>query len=78
MTANLKERISQVLAEHVGPALDMDGTAFEVLEVADGVVRLRLGGACGCCPNSIMAVVQGIEQELRKHVPEVEYLEAVP
>ena len=75
---NLKERVVQALQEKVGPALDMDGTAFEVLDVADGVVRVRLGGACGCCPSSIMAVVMGIEQELRQHVPEVEYLEAVP
>jgi Fe-S cluster biogenesis protein NfuA len=76
--SDLKERVTQALKEQVGPALDMDGTAFEVLEAADGVVRLRLGGACSCCPSSIMAVVMGIEQELRKHVPEVEYLEAVP
>jgi len=75
---DLKERVAQALRERVGPALDMDGTAFEVLEAADGVVRLRLGGASSCCPSSIMAVVMGIEQELRKHVPEVEYLEAVP
>lgn len=75
---DLKERVAQVLKDQVGPALDMDGTAFEVLDVADGVVRLRLGGACSCCPSSIMAVVMGIEQELRKHIPGVEYLEAVP
>jgi Fe-S cluster biogenesis protein NfuA len=33
---------------------------------------------CSNCPSSIMAAVMGIEQELRRHVPEVEYLEAVP
>jgi Fe-S cluster biogenesis protein NfuA len=31
-----------------------------------------------CCPSSVMTVIMGIEQELRKHVPEVAYLEAVP
>lgn len=76
--ADLKAIVARVLAEEVGPALDMDGTALEVLDVADGVVRLRLNGVCGSCPSSIMAVVTGIEQELRKRVPEVEYLEAVP
>lgn len=74
----LKERITQVLAREVGPALEMDGTAIEVLDVTDGVVRVRLGGVCGNCPSSIMAAIMGIEQELRRHVPEVEYLEAVP
>jgi Fe-S cluster biogenesis protein NfuA len=78
MSDALKERVAQVLRDEIGPALEMDGTAFEVLEVADGVVRLRLGGGGACCPSSIMAVVMGIEQELRKRVPEVESLEAVP
>jgi Fe-S cluster biogenesis protein NfuA len=76
--ATLKDRVSQVLIEHVGPALEMDGTAMEVLDVTDGVARVRLTGVCGSCPSSVMTVILGIEQELRKHVPEVEYLEAVP
>jgi Fe-S cluster biogenesis protein NfuA len=78
MSATLKERVADCLAREVGPALDMDGTQLEVLDVADGIARIRLGGACGGCPSSIMAVVMGIEQELRKHVPEVEGIEAVP
>ena len=76
--SDLKERVVRVLAEEVGPALEMDGTALEVLDVTDGIVRLRLGGVCGNCPSSIMAAVMGIEQELRQRVPEVEYLEVVP
>jgi Fe-S cluster biogenesis protein NfuA len=75
---DLKSRVAQALAEHIAPALHMDGTQLEVLDVTDGVARIRLGGACGCCPSSIMAVVMGIEQELRRLVPEVECLEAVP
>jgi Fe-S cluster biogenesis protein NfuA len=74
----LKARVIRVLAEEVGPALQMDGTAIEVLDVAHGVVQVRLGGVCGSCPSSILAAVNGIEQELRRHIPEVEYLEAVP
>lgn len=77
-TEPLKERISRLLVEEIGPALAMDGTAIEVLDVTDGVVRLRLTGVCGSCPSSIMAAVMGIEQELRRRLPEVEYLEAVP
>ena len=77
-TEILKSRVTAALAQHVGPALEMDGTLLEVLDVTDGVARIRLGGVCGNCPSSIMLVVNGIEEELRKHVPEVAYIEAVP
>jgi Fe-S cluster biogenesis protein NfuA len=74
----MKERVADVLVREVGPALAMDGAAIEVLDVTDGVVRVRLNGVCGGCPSSIMAAIMGIEQELRQRLPEVEYLEAVP
>ena len=77
-SATLKDRVSRVLIEHVGPALTLDGTAMEVLDVSDGVAQVRLTGVCGSCPSTLMTVIMGIEQELRKHVPEIEYLEAVP
>ena len=76
--ALLKARVQAALVEHVAPALAMDGTQVEVLDVEDGVARLRLGGVCGNCPSSIMAALMGIEAELRKHVPEIDYVEAVP
>ncbi|MFO0865409.1 MAG: NifU family protein [Gemmataceae bacterium] len=75
---DLKQRVTDALTREVGPALDMDGTQLEVLDVADGIATIRLGGVCGNCPSSIMAAVMGIEKELRKHVPEIEYIEAVP
>jgi Fe-S cluster biogenesis protein NfuA len=78
INADLKERITRALIEEIGPALAMDGTAIEVLEVTDGIARIRLGGACGGCASSIMTAINGIEQELRRLVPEVEGLEAVP
>jgi Fe-S cluster biogenesis protein NfuA len=77
-TGDLAERVRKVLAEEVGPTLDMDGTAIEVLDVTEGVARVRLAGVCSGCPSTLMAVIMGIEQELRRRVPEVEYLEAVP
>jgi Fe-S cluster biogenesis protein NfuA len=76
--AGLLEKITQVLTEEVGPALAMDGSAIEVLDLDGGVARIRLGGVCSGCPSTVMTILMGIEQELRKHVPEVEYLEAVP
>lgn len=77
-TDELKVRVARVLAEEVGPALQMDGAAIEVLDVADGVARVRLNGVCSGCPSTIMTVLMGIEQELRRRLPEIEYLEAVP
>jgi len=75
---DLKSRVERVLAQQIGPALQIDGTAIEVLEVRDGIARVRLNGVCSSCPSTLMMVINGIEQELRSHLPEVEYLEALP
>jgi Fe-S cluster biogenesis protein NfuA len=75
---NLKQRIQHVLSEEVAPLLEMDGAGIEVVGVQDGVVQVRLVGACGSCPGSVHAILMGLEDELRRRVPEVEYLEAVP
>lgn len=72
------ERIKKALADDVGPALDMDGTQIEVVGYDRGVAQLRLAEVCSSCPSSIMTVIMGIEAELRKRIPEVDYLEAVP
>jgi len=76
--SDLRERVVRVLAEEVAPALQMDGTALEVLSVEDGVVQVRLVGACAGCPASVHALLMEVEGELRRRLPEVEYLEAVP
>lgn len=73
---DLKERIETLLRTEVGPSLDLDGSAIEVLEVTDGIAVMRLGAVCASCPATLHVVVQGIEQELKKHVPELEYIEA--
>lgn len=75
---DLKSRVEQALRAEVAPALELDGTAIEVLDVTDGVARLRLNGACSGCPATIWTLINGIEQELRQRIPEIEYLEAVP
>ena len=75
---DLKTRVARVVADEVLPLLRMDGAGVEVLDVSDGVVRVRLHGTCTGCPATIHAVLMGVEDELRKRVPEVEYLEAVP
>jgi Fe-S cluster biogenesis protein NfuA len=75
--ADLRSRVERVVRDEVAPLLQMDGATIEIVSVEDGVVQVRLGGACGCCPGSVYAVVMGIEEELRRRVPEVEYLEVV-
>ena len=76
--SDLKQRVARVVAEQVAPALQMDGAGIEIVDVDGGVVRVRLHGACGSCPSSVYATIMGIEEELRRRVPEVEHLEAVP
>lgn len=78
MSESLRERVERALKAEVAPALELDGTAIEVLDVTGGVARVRLGGACSGCPASVMTIIMGIEQELRRRVPEIEYLEAAP
>ena len=74
----MKARVARILAEEVAPALDLDTSAIDVLDIDQGVVRVRFQGACAACPSTIMTVLMGVEQELRRRVPEIEYLEAVP
>jgi len=78
MPDDLKQRVTRVLIDEVGPALELDGAGIEVLGVSGGVVQVRLGGVCTGCPSTIMAVMMGLEQELCRRIPAVEYLEAVP
>jgi Fe-S cluster biogenesis protein NfuA len=55
----------------------MDGGDVELLEVQEGVVRVRLLGACAGCPMAAMTLVGFVEERLRAAVPEVRRVEAV-
>ena len=62
----------------IRPALQRDGGDVEVIEVTDeNVVKVRLKGACGSCPMSIMTLKGGIEVEIKKAIPEISAVEAV-
>ena len=74
---DLSARVARVLAEEVAPALQLDGGAIELLEVRDGVAQVRLHGGCSSCPSTIMAIITGLDQELCRRVPEVQYVEVV-
>ena len=68
---NWKEKVKEIL-EQVRPALQRDGGDVELIEVTDdGLVTVKLQGACAGCPMSQMTLKMGIEQHLRKMIPEV-------
>ena len=65
------EEVKKVL-DMIRPALQADGGDVELVEVgADGVVKVRLVGACGHCPMSTMTLKMGIERTLKEKVPGV-------
>jgi Fe-S cluster biogenesis protein NfuA len=67
----MKERIEAAINK-VRPALQADGGNVELVEVTpEGVVKVRLTGACGGCPMSQMTLKMGIERVIRQEVPEV-------
>ena len=66
----MEDEIRAVL-EEIRPNLQADGGDVELVEVEDGVVRLRLTGACGSCPMASMTLKIGIEEVLKERVPEV-------
>jgi riboflavin kinase / FMN adenylyltransferase len=76
--SDLTSRLIQFLTEEVAPVLQMDGGSIQLLEIQNGVARVRIQGGCGGCPSSVMAIIMGLEQEMRRRIPQVEYLEVVP
>lgn len=73
----MREKVEAVLAK-IRPMLAADGGDVELVDVTkEGVVKVKLTGACGCCPMSQMTLKMGIEQVLKKEVPEVKSVEAV-
>jgi len=73
----LQERVEKAL-DTVRPALRADGGGVELVDVSeDGVVAVRLTGACGGCPMSTLTLKMGIERALREQVPEVKRVESV-
>ncbi len=74
----MKAKIESALAT-VRPYLQIDGGDVELVDVsADGIVRVKLVGACASCPMSMMTLRAGIERALMLEVPEVRRVESVP
>jgi len=72
----MKEKVETVL-EEIRPALQADGGDVELVNVTEGVVEVRLKGACSGCPMSTMTLKQGIERLLKERLPEVKEVIAV-
>jgi Fe-S cluster biogenesis protein NfuA len=66
----MEKRVEEVL-DKIRPNLVADGGNVELVEVKDGVVKVKLTGACAGCPMSTMTLKNGIEQILRQEIPEV-------
>ena len=73
----LREKVEAALAK-VRPHLKADGGDVELVDVSDdGVVKVRLKGACGSCPMAAMTLQQGVARIVKQEVPEVKDIQAV-
>lgn len=72
----MREKVEAVL-NNIRPALQSDGGDVELVEVDQGVVKVRLKGACGGCPMASMTLKNGIEKVLKESIPEVKEVLAV-
>ena len=72
----MQEEVEAVL-ETLRPQLMQDGGNVELVDIDDGVVKLRLVGSCSSCSSSIMTLKMGIERALKKAVPMVRCIESV-
>jgi Fe-S cluster biogenesis protein NfuA len=72
----MKEQIEEAIKK-IRPMLQADGGDVEFVDVEDGVVKVRLQGACAGCPMSQMTVKNGIERLLKQEIPEVKSVESV-
>ena len=71
----LKKKIEAAFGQ-IRPFLQADGGDVELVDVAAGIVKVKLVGACMGCPMASMTLTQGIEKKLKELVPEVKKVEA--
>jgi len=72
----MREKVEQALAK-IKPALQADGGDVELVDVEDGVVKVKLTGACAGCPVASITLKQGIERILKEQIAEVKEVIAV-
>jgi Fe-S cluster biogenesis protein NfuA len=73
----LREKVEEVLGK-VRPLLQRDGGDVELVDVQDeGIVKVKLTGACAGCPMSTMTLKNAIEETIKKEIPEIKSVEQV-
>jgi Fe-S cluster biogenesis protein NfuA len=72
----MREKVETVL-DRIRPALQADGGNIELVDVVDGVVKVRLKGACQGCMGAQMTLKMGVERVLKEALPEIKSVEAV-
>ncbi|MFH1993405.1 MAG: NifU family protein [Pseudomonadota bacterium] len=71
----MKEKVQKSI-DKIRPMLQADGGDVELVEVKDGVVKVRLKGACAGCPMSQMTLKNGIERFLKQEIPEIKSVQS--
>ena len=71
----MKEKVEAAI-QKIRPLLQADGGDVELVDVRDGIVTVRLQGACAGCPMSQMTLKNGIEKILKKEIPEIVAVES--
>jgi Fe-S cluster biogenesis protein NfuA len=71
----VREKVQEAI-EKIRPMLQRDGGDVELVDVQDGIVTVRLKGACHGCPMAQMTLKNGIEKLLKREVPEVQSVQA--
>jgi Fe-S cluster biogenesis protein NfuA len=72
----MRDKIEKAI-EKIRPFLQQDGGDIELIDVIDGVVKVKLKGACGCCPMSQMTLKNTVEKALQEEIPEIIRVESV-
>jgi Fe-S cluster biogenesis protein NfuA len=72
----MREKVQEALNK-IRPNLQADGGDVELVDVVDGVVKVKLTGACGMCPMSTMTLKMGIERALKEQIPEIKEVQSV-
>ncbi len=75
--AAIRTRVEETLGK-IRQVIRMDGGDVELVDVIDGVVQVRLKGACNGCPMAGATLSNGIEKTIKEEIPEIIRVEAVP
>lgn len=75
-TSDLLTRVEKAL-DGIRPYLEADGGNVKVLDIADGSVSLEFVGSCGTCPMSTMTFKAGVEEAIKRAVPEIKSIEVI-